>query len=141
MLTQKCKFIQINLQHSKAEKVCLCRKLATVEIVVALIQEHWVNEDEIKGLCHKWGKTVFSGGPSIAPRTCLFVRNTIQAFPLLELSSRDVTTVKLSFIGGGSIRELTVTSTHLSYDSDEPPRKGTTGGIHKLLQKQPAAHY
>jgi hypothetical protein len=65
--------------------------------VVALIQEHWVHEDKIKGLCHKWGN-LFSGGPSIAPRTCLFVRNSIQAFPLLELSSRDVTTVTWSFI-------------------------------------------
>jgi hypothetical protein len=40
---------------------------------------------------------------------------------VLEPCSRDVTTVRLSFNGGGSIRELIVTSAYLPYDLDEPP--------------------
>jgi hypothetical protein len=68
-----------------------------------------------------------SAGPGIAPRACIFVSNTIQAFLLLELSSRDVTTVRLSFNGRGSIRELIVTSAYLSYNSDKPPPQGNCG--------------
>jgi hypothetical protein len=76
--------------------------------------------DWIRGLHNKWG-TLFSAGPSIAPRTSTFVRNAIQAFPLLELSSREATMVRLSFTGGGSIRELNVIPAYLPYDSDKPP--------------------
>jgi hypothetical protein len=53
-------------------------------------------------------------------RACIFVRNNIQVFPLLDFCSRDVTMVRISFNGGGSIRELIVTSTYFPYDSDKP---------------------
>jgi hypothetical protein len=50
-----------------------------------------------------------------------FVRNTVHAFPLSELCSRDVTMVRVTYIRGGSKRELIVTSAYLPYNSDEPP--------------------
>jgi hypothetical protein len=40
----------------------------------------------MRGLCNKWG-TPSSTAPSVAPRACIFIRNTVQAFSLLELSS------------------------------------------------------
>jgi hypothetical protein len=71
----------------------LCRKLAIGEMNVALIQQPWVYVygDRIRGLHNTWGM-LFSAGPSIYSRACNLVRNTIQAFPLLELCSRDVVT-------------------------------------------------
>jgi len=42
--------------------------------------------DQIRGLCNERG-TLCSTGPSVAPRACIFVRNTVQAFSLLVLSS------------------------------------------------------
>jgi len=72
------------------------------------------------GIMQKKG-TLFSAQSGIAPRPCILVRNTIQAFLLLELCSRDVMKIRLSHITGGSIRELTITSVFLSYDSYEPP--------------------
>jgi hypothetical protein len=65
---------------------------------------------------------LFSAGPGIDSRACILVRNTIQAFPLLELCSRDVVTVRLSFKGGESIGDLIVTSAYLPHDSDKPPQ-------------------
>jgi hypothetical protein len=91
-MSQKCKFIQINLHHSKAAMAILCRKLATGEIYIPLIQEPWVYGDRIRGLRNIRG-TLFSAGPGIAPRSCSFVRNKVHAFPLSELCSRDATTV------------------------------------------------
>ena len=63
---------------------------------------------------------MLSAQPGITPGPCILVRNTVQAFLLLELCSQDVMKVRLSYIKG-SIRELTITSVFLSYDSDEPP--------------------
>ena len=94
-MAQKCKFIQINLRHIKAVMTLLCRKLAIGEIDVALIQEPWVNGDQIRGLCNIRG-ALFSDGPDIAPRSCIFVRNKIHAFPLLELCSKDVMMVRIT---------------------------------------------
>jgi splicing factor 45 len=101
----------------------LCHKFAIGEMDVALIQEPWVYGDRIRGLHNRWG-ILFSAGPGIDSRACISVRNTIQAFPLLELCSRDVVMVRLSFNGEGSIRDLIVTSAYLPYDSDEPPPSG-----------------
>jgi hypothetical protein len=39
---------------------------------------------------------LFSAGPDIAPRSCIFVRNKIHAFPLLELCSKDVMMVRIT---------------------------------------------
>jgi hypothetical protein len=55
----------------------------------------------------------------------MFVRNKVHAFPLSQLCSRDVTTERVTYIRGGSKRELIVTSVYLPYDSDKPsPLKG-----------------
>jgi hypothetical protein len=50
--------------------------------------------------------TLFSAQTGIAPGPCILVRNTIQVFLLLDLCSRDVMKIRLSYIIGGSIREL-----------------------------------
>jgi len=41
-MSQKYKFIQINLHHSKPATALLCQKLSTAETDIALIQECWV---------------------------------------------------------------------------------------------------
>jgi hypothetical protein len=78
-LSQKCKFIQINLDHSKAATALLYRKLAIEEMAIALIQEPWVYGDRIRRL-HNKRETMFPAGPDIAPRSCILVRNTVEAF-------------------------------------------------------------
>jgi hypothetical protein len=70
-ISQKCKFIQINLHHSKAAMALLCLKLATGEIDIVLIQEPWVYGDRIRGLRNIRG-TSFSAGPGIAPKSWIF---------------------------------------------------------------------
>jgi hypothetical protein len=64
---------------------------------------------------------LFSAGPGIAFRCCIFVRNTVHAFPLSELCSKDEATVRVTYKRGGSKRELIVTSVYFPYDSDIPP--------------------
>jgi hypothetical protein len=54
--------------------------------------------------------TVHFAGPGIASRSCIFVRSTIYAFPLLELCTSDVMTVNMTHIGERSWKECTCTS-------------------------------
>jgi hypothetical protein len=125
----QCKFIQINLHHSKAMTALLCRKFAVREIDIALIQEPWVYGDRIRGLRNIRG-LLFSAAPGIASRSYIFVRNTVHVFPLSQLCSRDEMMVRATYIRGGSKRELTVTSAYLPYDSDETlPSKGLTTAV------------
>jgi splicing factor 45 len=52
-------------------------------------------------------------------RSCIYIRNHINALPLLKFCSRDATTVRLTYTYGGGNRELVVISAYLPYDSDE----------------------
>ena len=64
---------------------------------------------------------MFYVGPIIGPIFCIFVRNAIHVFLLLELCSRSVTTVRMTYTRGGSKKEIIVTLAYLLYDSDELP--------------------
>jgi hypothetical protein len=118
--THTLKFLQINLHHSKAATAALCQQLAEGKADVALIQEPWLYKGRIRGLTNTGG-TVYSAAPENNARSCIYVRNQINTFPLLEFSSRDATTVRITYTYGGVCEELIVASAYLPYDSDEPP--------------------
>jgi hypothetical protein len=67
------------------------------------------------------GWMVYSATPEGNVRSCIYVRNHINALPLLEVCSRDTTTVRMTYTLDGGHEELVVTSPYLPYDSDEPP--------------------
>jgi hypothetical protein len=80
-----------------------------------------VYRGQVRGLSNSWG-TIYSVTPKNNARFCIYIRNHINSLPLLELCSRDVTTVRIVYTYGGGHRELTVASAYLPYDSYEPPR-------------------
>jgi hypothetical protein len=75
---------------------------------------------QIRGLTNTGG-TVYSVAPGNNARSCIYIRNHINALPLLRLCSRDTTTVRITYTYRGGCKELTVASAYLPYDSDEPP--------------------
>ena len=87
--SQKCKFIQINLQHIKTELALLCQTVAVRELHIAVIQEPSVYQARIRGL-QNTSRTLCSAEPNIAPRSCTIVRNMVRALPPSELCSWDV---------------------------------------------------
>jgi hypothetical protein len=88
---------------------------------IALIQEPWIYRGLIRGLTNLGG-TVFSVVPGGNVRSCIFVKNHINALLLLEFCSRDATTVRIT--GGGDCGELIVASVYLPCDADKlPPAK------------------
>jgi hypothetical protein len=87
------------------------------------IQEPWVYKGKVRGLTNS-GETIYAVAPGKNSRSCIYIRNRINALPLLEFCFRDATTVRITYAYGAGNRELVVTSTHLPYDSDElPPSK------------------
>jgi hypothetical protein len=67
------------------------------------------------------GEGHFPAGPCIAPRCCIFVRNTFHAFLLSELCFRCVMWVRVTCTSEGSNCELIVTAAYLCCGSDIPP--------------------
>jgi hypothetical protein len=65
-----CKFIQINLHHSRAVMVLLCQQIVKAVNDVALIQEPWVYGNHIWGLCNRRG-ALLSVGPATVARPCI----------------------------------------------------------------------
>jgi hypothetical protein len=118
--THTIKSFQINLHHSKDDTATLCQNQAEGKADVAFIQEPWIYRCQISGLTNSEG-TVHSAGPENNARSCIYVRNHIDALPLLEYCSGDATKVRITYTYGGGCEELFVASAYLPYDSDEPP--------------------
>ena len=95
-------------------------KLTMGKIDIALIQEPWVNKGLIKGFS-KVGGIIISPTNEYIPRTCIYVRNIVNAMPLLEFCSRDLTTAKIILKKEGHQQEIFVVSAYLPFDSTEPP--------------------
>jgi hypothetical protein len=76
------KFVQINLHHSKAASATFCQRLAEGKADIALIQEPWVHRGQVRGLTILGG-TIYSVLPENNARTCIYIRNHINALPLL----------------------------------------------------------
>jgi hypothetical protein len=96
----------------------LCQHLAEGRADTELIQEPWIYRGQIRGLSNSGG-TIYFVGPEYNVRSCTYVRNHINALPLLEISTRDAVIITYTYCGGC---ELIVASAYLTYDSDEPPR-------------------
>jgi splicing factor 45 len=88
---------------------------------IALIHEPWIYRVQVRGLTNS-GVTTYSVAPRNSARSCIYIRNHINALPLLEFCSRDATMVRIMHTHGRGYKELIVASAYLSYDSDEPPR-------------------
>jgi hypothetical protein len=113
------KFIQINLHHSKVATAALCQRLAEGKADVALIQEPWLYKGQVRGLTNS-GWPAYFATPDGNVRFCIYVRNHINALPLLEFCSRDTTTVRMTYTSNGGYEELIVALAYLPYDSGEP---------------------
>jgi splicing factor 45 len=73
-----------------------------------------------KGLTNSRGK-LYTVAPGKNSRSYNYIRNHINALPLLEFCSRDATTVRIIYTYEEGNRELVVSSAYLPYDSDELP--------------------
>jgi hypothetical protein len=74
----------------------LRQQLAEGKADIALIQEPWIYRGQATGLTNSGG-TFYSVVPENNARSCIYVRNHINALPLLEFCSRDTITVRMTY--------------------------------------------
>ena len=97
----------------------MCRKLLADNIDVALIQEPWLSGGKIRGLRCKGGSIISPNCNN--PRTCIYVKNSINSMVNLRFCSRDATTMEASAVVSGCRRTIRFSSVYLPYEDPEPP--------------------
>jgi hypothetical protein len=89
------KFVQINLHRSKAASATICQQPAEGKADIALIQEPWVHRGQVRGSTNSRG-TIYSVAPENNARSCIYIRNHINALHLLKFCPRDATTARIT---------------------------------------------
>ena len=110
--------VQINLHHCKAATALLERQLKLNKFDIALIQEPYIYKGAIRGLGGTGG-TIYQHCSTNDMRTCIYVRNGLNAMPLYNFCSRDLTTIKVRT--GGPDANILIASAYLPYEDREPP--------------------
>jgi hypothetical protein len=72
---------------------------------VALTQEPWTYNGEIKGLEEAGGELIYNRSIQ-HPRTCILVNKCFQIPPWMHHCSRDLTAVKIKTLSGGGPKEI-----------------------------------
>ena len=111
------KFIQINLQHSKAATALLSRQHAVGHSDISLIQEPWLNRGLVKGL-GSGGRLFYSSENN--PRACILVAKHVKA-ALTSFCSRDIVAVQVQYKQREINKEIVVCSAYFPFDSPDPP--------------------
>jgi hypothetical protein len=114
--TSSMRFMQSNLQHSKAATAVVCQQLADGVSDVACVQEYWVYRGQMSSMTSPGG-TVILLHPKA--RSCIFIRKIINALPLLQFCSHGENGLSC----GGNCLELVIASACLPHDSDQPSRR------------------
>ena len=108
--------IQINLHHSKAASAALLLKLTKSGEDLVLIQEPWINGNQICGLGLKGYKIWFSS-KSGKSRSCILGKSNLNMFLIPQYSDGDITAAGLEFEGN----KVWLVSAYLAQDKTIPP--------------------
>ena len=112
--------VQINLHHCKAAMDLLARQLKLNKFDIVLMQEPYLFKGAIKGLGGTGG-IIYYNCSNKDMRTCIYVRNGLNAMPINNLCSRDLTTIRVLTGGGNAKKATIVASAYLPYEDKEPP--------------------
>lgn len=112
--------VHINLHHSKAATAALRKVLETCK--VALIQEPWVFNGQVRGLSEAGGELIYSKSDQ-TPRACIYINRNLNYTPLTHLCCRNVAAVKIHLNEARGPRELILGSFYLPYEEQNPPSR------------------
>jgi len=116
MASANLQVTQINLQHCKEASSLLSYLISKLQTGLALVQEPWVYKNRVRGLNIRGGHLYYDSTCEI-PRTCIVVTGAVQAKMLVQLTSRDMTAVKITISVGGENRDAVIGSVYLPYDA------------------------
>ncbi|XP_073811695.1 uncharacterized protein isoform X2 [Musca autumnalis] len=111
------KVVQINLKHSRIASDNLRNLLVEEDLDVGIIQEPYVYENEVKGLDNRGYKTIYMKDNG-KPRSCLIVKNTINAFLCPQFSTADFTVARVELENG---KQFLIASCYMAHSREAPP--------------------
>lgn len=112
------KVLQINLHRSKAASANLTLHLGKDGADVALIQEPWTVNDSICGIRCNGYRTFVLSTPG-RPRSCILIKNKLNALLLQNFCDSDTTAISLSLENG--LRDIWLVSSYMAHDHTESP--------------------
>lgn len=120
-------FAQINLQHGKVATQNFGRHLNMGHTHISLIQEpyYWNN---FHGLNRQAGE-IFCDRRCKNPRTCIYVKKGVNASPLIDFCTRDLTAILFKQILNGIVKIMMCCSLYLPYDEGANPDLSTLDGL------------
>ena len=98
----------------------LARQLKLKKYDIVLIQEPYIYKGVIKGL-GRTGGTIYYHCATKDVRTCIYVRNGLNAMPIHNFCSRDLTTVRVITGGADARKTIILASAYLAYEDKAPP--------------------
>jgi ribonuclease HI len=112
------KICQINLGHSKCASDNLIIFLQKNNIDIGLIQEPWVRNSKVMGLNNKSFNLFYSQSTGKC-RSCILVKKHINAYLLSNLSTPDLTAIKVE----SQKDEIILASAYMAHDKPAPPEE------------------
>lgn len=119
------KCIQANLHHAKAASAEICRRFASGNTNIGLIQEPWLHRGQIKGLKIPNTKVIYDTGAA-KPRAALIIDTNIKHLPLTEYTNGDTAAVLVEADLNGKKIEIVIVSAYFPGDANEIPPANVT---------------
>lgn len=110
------KCIQANLHHAKAASAEICRRFASENTNIGLIQEPWLHRGQIKGLKTPNTKVIYDTGAA-KPRAALIIDTNIKHLPLTEYTNGDTAAVLVEADLNGKKIEIVIVSAYFPGDA------------------------
>lgn len=120
MATGDLRFLQVNLQHSKAASATMCRRFDMEGIDIALLQEPWLFGNKVAGLKPHQGKLLYSHKAQ-RPRACIVYSNRVNLTLLPVLCTDDIVTGVLTANTREGTRTWIVCSAYMAAEAPCPP--------------------
>lgn len=110
----------------------LCRHLDTMQDTIAVIQEPWIVKSRVCGF-GKLNGNMFTHPTNSKPRSCIYVPKHITSYLMPQLSTSDITVVRLT--AGDGIKDTILASVYLPHDAPTPTRELEQLVLHCEMEK------
>lgn len=108
--------IQINLHHAKAASAVLAQRFNSDHLDVALIQEPYIYNDQVRCLT---GELLYDSYNVGKPRACILLRNGINSLPIPEHTTKDQVAIRAFVPTATGMTEIVLCSAYLPGDSND----------------------
>lgn len=126
--------IQANLHRARTANDVLHRRFLVDNLSIALVQEPWTNKNQIRGLCPRNCKLVYSTSGE-RPRTAILIGNEISFIPMTEFITKDLVAINVTIPTERGKQEAVIASAYFPGDQSDVPPEEVTDLVNYCRQK------